>query len=413
MAEIDGTKLVSAEIEGLDRRLGLRLPRSLRRSRRSSACGRAELLAEQVAQRRALLRAMPLASKQEWEQAMESLMERQALSCWEVIMFASLRPDVNGGPDFQRWQIATKLIRSPELTTAELLSAAVEFARQGRLVAAIYALSRSISEMQPKRFEAVCAVCLVMAAINDDLLRRKATVDAESCRSYVQVQQACVDLLRQLLRNSAVDQDLLADQLERLQTLLGQQGAHGHALALKWMERQLKLVPGDGWLVEVGCSREIIEGQHSTAQLASFARQMGGSLRASIWIRRTLRPCGVSLAIRGATGFSAKGRTCLPTGALRSPGSTWMPMISGTEAIPTFERWSIAGLMELKSTMRTAFCSAAVCLLSMTPGWRRGSGLARVPWRCRGCWSWAGRWWRRRTEPSFSSSHHLMEYAVK
>jgi len=206
---------------------------------------------------------------------MEALRKRQALSCWEVIMFACLRPDVNAGPDFQRWQIATKLIRSPDLTAVELLSAAIEFARQGRLVASIYALSRSISELKPKRFEAVRAVCPVMAAINDDLLRRKATVDAESCRSYGQLQEACVDLLLQLLRGSGVDQDLLADQLERLQTLLGQQGAHGHALALKWMKRQLSLVPGDGWLVELGCSREIIEGQHSTAQLASFARQSG------------------------------------------------------------------------------------------------------------------------------------------
>ena len=266
---------MSAEIEALDRRLGLLLPRALRRSRRGSACGRAEVLAEQVAERRALLKAQPLAVRQEWEQGMLALIEQQALTCWERIMFASLRPDVSDGSEFERWQIATKLIRSPELATTGLLSAAMEFARQGRLVAAIYVLARSLCQRELKRSEVVRAVCLVMATINDDLLRRKATVDLESCRSYVQVQEACVDLLRQLLLGSAVDHGLLADQLERLQMLLGQQGAHGHALALKWMKRQLKLVTGDGWLVEVGCSREIIEGQHSTAQLVSFARQMG------------------------------------------------------------------------------------------------------------------------------------------
>ena len=275
MPETAGTRLVSTEIETLDRRLGLTMPGALRLSRRTSSCGQAELLAEQVAQRRSLLGALPLARRQEWEQAMEALMERQALSCWEVIMFASLRPDVSDGPDFQRWQIATKLIRSPELTTAELLSAAIEFSRQGRLVAAIYALSRSVFEMKPKRFEAVSAVCLVLVAINDDLLRRSAQTDALSCLSYVQLQEACVSLMLGLLRCSEVDQGLLADQMERLQMLLGQRGAHGHALALKWMERQLPLLPHGGWLVEVGCSREIIEGQHSTAQLASFARQHG------------------------------------------------------------------------------------------------------------------------------------------
>ena len=270
MPETAGTRLVSTEIETLDRRLGLTMPGALRLSRRTSSCGQAELLAEQVAQRRSLLGALPLARRQEWEQAMEALMERQALSCWEVIMFASLRPDVSDGPDFQRWQIATKLIRSPEL-----LSAAIEFSRQGRLVAAIYALSRSVFEMKPKRFEAVSAVCLVLVAINDDLLRRSAQTDALSCLSYVQLQEACVSLMLGLLRCSEVDQGLLADQMERLQMLLGQRGAHGHALALKWMERQLPLLPHGGWLVEVGCSREIIEGQHSTAQLASFARQHG------------------------------------------------------------------------------------------------------------------------------------------
>lgn len=267
--------MVSGEIESLDRRLGLPVPRALRLSRRSSSCGRAELLAQQVAQRRASLGALPLARRQEWEQAMQALMEGGSLSCWEVIMYASLRPDVSNGPDFQRWQIATKLIRSPELSTVELLAAAIEFARQGRFVAAIYALSRYLSEQQPNRFEAVRSVCLVITATNDDRLRRKAESDPSTCLMYIRLQEACVSLLLQLLRSSEVDQRQLTNQLERLQALLGQEGAHGHALALKWMERQLEHVPGGGWLVEVGCSREIIEGQHSTAQLASFARQHG------------------------------------------------------------------------------------------------------------------------------------------
>lgn len=59
MPEIAGTSMVSAEIEALDRRLGLPVPKALRLNRRSKSCGRAELLAQQVAQRRASLGALP------------------------------------------------------------------------------------------------------------------------------------------------------------------------------------------------------------------------------------------------------------------------------------------------------------------------------------------------------------------
>jgi len=49
MPETAGMRLVSTEIETLDRRLGLAMPGALRLRRRTSSCGQAELLAEQVA----------------------------------------------------------------------------------------------------------------------------------------------------------------------------------------------------------------------------------------------------------------------------------------------------------------------------------------------------------------------------
>ena len=88
-------------------------------------------------------------------------------------------------------------------------------------------------------------------------------------------QEQCRTLLLGLLQSPTVDHHALAEDLERLEALLGQEGAHGHALALRWLEKLLPSMPAGGWLVEVGCSREIIEGQNSTAQLARFARQHG------------------------------------------------------------------------------------------------------------------------------------------
>jgi len=206
---------------------------------------------------------------------MQNLQTAGDLPCWERLVYASLRPDVLKAPDFERWQTATKLIRSPELSPPQVLAAAIEFARQGRLVAAIYGLSRFLRENRPRRGEAVRATCLVLAAVNDDRLRRKAASEEGTCLMYFAFQKGCVELLLDLLRSSAIADVPLADHMQRLETLLGQEGAHGHALALRWIEQQLPSLPREGWLVEVGCTREIIEGQNSTVQLATFAQHHG------------------------------------------------------------------------------------------------------------------------------------------
>lgn len=260
--------------EACERRLGLRIPANLRRPR-SSLCGEAEALTRQVALRRQQLKALPLADRRRWDEAMTALAAAGALSCWERLMVASLRPEVVAGTDFERWQTATKLIRSPDLSPAQALAVAMELARQGRLVAAFYGLARCLRESRPGRGPTVKALCLVLAAINDARLHKRALMDQQVCLIYVAFHKQCRSLLLGLLQSPKVDHHELAEELERLETLLGQEGAHGHALALRWLEKLLPSLPAGGWLVEVGCSREIIEGQHSTAQLARFARAHG------------------------------------------------------------------------------------------------------------------------------------------
>ncbi len=270
--DIVGDPMAGERIAAHYQSLGLRISRGQRRTPRS-VWGRAEALASEVAQRREFLLGLPQAARLEWDSSMQRLAAQGALCCWERIVYASLRPDVLATPDFERWQTATKLIRSPELSSIQVLAAAIEFARQGRLVAAIYALTRFLQESRPRRQEAIRATCLVLAAVNDDRLRGRAAKAGKACRSYMAFQEECVHVLLDLLQSAAVAYGPLTERLQRLQNLLGQEGAHGHALALRWMERQLPTLPQDGWVVEVGCSREIIEGQHSTAQLAGFARE--------------------------------------------------------------------------------------------------------------------------------------------
>ena len=252
--------------------LGLRIPANLSRTRRS-LCGEAEALTRQVALLRVHLRELSMADRQRWDTRMTALAAEGSLGCWERIVLASLRPEVVETPDFERWQTATKLIRSPDLTPAQLLALAIELASQGRVVAAIYGLSRCLRESSPRRGQTVRALCLVMAAINDARLRNHALLDEQACQIYVAFEQLCRSLLLGLLQSPKVDHQALADELEQLETLLGQEGAHGHALALRWLKNLLPSLPAGGWLVEVGCSREIIEGQNSTAQLAGFARR--------------------------------------------------------------------------------------------------------------------------------------------
>ena len=266
--------MVKGEIGALERRLGLRIPRGMRRARRS-AWGQAEALTSKLALRRKFLLGLPKHKQMEWDGTMQELAIQGALNCWERIVYASLRQDVVEAAEFEQWQITTKLIRSAELLPSELLAGAIELARQGRLVATIYALRRFLHENKPKRQEAVRATCLVLAAINDDRLRIKASAEKEACQLYIDFQNSCVLLLLDLLRATHVEHSHVVDDLQRIESLLGQQGVHGHALAMKWIFRQLPTLPRDSWIVEVGCSREIIEGQASTAQLAAFARKHG------------------------------------------------------------------------------------------------------------------------------------------
>ena len=55
---------------------------------------------------------------------------------------------------------------------------------------------------------------------------------------------------------------------------LGREDAHGHALLIKLLS-SLRNAAGSGYLIEVGTTREKVEGQGSTVQLAAIAQDLG------------------------------------------------------------------------------------------------------------------------------------------
>jgi hypothetical protein len=71
----------------------------------------------------------------------------------------------------------------------------------------------------------------------------------------------------------------LLSRLDAMNNCLGSKGAHGHSVFLEICREKLPDLLQEWtrerpWIVEVGCSREIIEGQNSTAQLLELAREL-------------------------------------------------------------------------------------------------------------------------------------------
>ena len=72
----------------------------------------------------------------------------------------------------------------------------------------------------------------------------------------------------------------LLSKLDAINNCLGSKGVHGHAVFIEICREKLPAMlqswTGERpWLVEVGCSREIIEGQDSTVQLLALATELG------------------------------------------------------------------------------------------------------------------------------------------
>lgn len=240
---------------------------------------------------RAQLRNASVNTKAVVEQVISHLQEQGQLGVWDQLVYAAIKPEVQGGKDFERWQACTKLIRSSALSAAQLLGASLEMMREQRLTAGTYGLRRLLKEqddLKPQHCVTLCSELVVAA--NTSNICKDACSSSIGWITAVNLHQHWASLLadamglvaanqQETMDPLAANRSILLDHLDCINQCLGSKGAHGHAEFIRICKERLPelLSSWSGekpWVVEVGCSREIIEGQNSTAQLLAMAKEM-------------------------------------------------------------------------------------------------------------------------------------------
>ena len=238
---------------------------------------------------RAQLRNAPESTKGVLDQLLRHLQDTSALGVWDQLVYAAIKPEVQGSPDFERWQACTKLIRSSALTPAQLLGIALELAREQRLAAAIYGLKRLLKE-QPginalQWFE-LCSE--LVSTANTGGLMSQAKTNSVNWNRAVELHEQLAGLLAtafaeevsgDLSQGIQSVNDMALAKLDAINNCVGSKGVHGHAEFIALCHTKLTAVlegwSGERpWIIEVGCSREIIEGQNSTVQLLAMAKEL-------------------------------------------------------------------------------------------------------------------------------------------
>jgi len=241
---------------------------------------------------RAQLRNASLSTKAVVEQLICHLQKQGQLGVWDQLVYAAIKPEVQGAKDFERWQACTKLIRSSALTAAQLLGASLEMMREQRLTAGTYGLRRLLKEQDNLKPEHCLTLCSeLVAAANTSNIWKDASSGSIGWATAVNLLQHWASLLADAMGLVApnqqettnpveVNRSTLLDHLDCINQCLASKGAHGHAEFIRICKERLPELLGSWggekpWVVEVGCSREIIEGQNSTAQLLALAKEMG------------------------------------------------------------------------------------------------------------------------------------------
>jgi hypothetical protein len=239
---------------------------------------------------RAQLRNASVNTKTVVDHLMRHLKDSEQLGVWDQLVYAAMRPEVLGSPEHERWQVCTKLIRSSELSAAQLLGISLEMGREQRLTAATYGIKRLLKENASlKPDERLALFSHLIAAANTQDVMKDAKSSSKCWVTAMELHRHWINVLLQCLRleehpesdkktEAAPQRNMLAT-LESINEKLGEKGAHGHARFIQFCKDRLPALLKDWhgerpWIVEVGCSREIVEGQNSTVQLLGLAEEL-------------------------------------------------------------------------------------------------------------------------------------------
>ena len=272
--------------------LGIHLPAWPEEPEGGGATGdwiqRGQAYAEGLRLWRAQLRNAPESTKGVVDQLLRHLQDTAALGVWDQLLYGAIKPEVQGSPEFERWQACTKLIRSSALSPAQLLGIALELAREQRLAAAAYGIKRLLNEHPGMNVQQRLELCAeLVATTNTSRLMADSKGSSNDWDRTLEVHEQMARLLATAAALSddaspgaqPTDATSLLSNLDAINDCLGSKGTHGHAMFIQICTEKLPALlqnwTGERpWIVEVGCSREIIEGQNSTVQLLALAKEL-------------------------------------------------------------------------------------------------------------------------------------------
>lgn len=274
--------------------LGIHLPAWPKEPEGGGATGdwiqRGQAYAEGVRLWRAQLRNAPESTKVVVNQLLRHLHDTGQVGVWDQLVYGAIKPEVQGSADYERWQACTKLIRSSALTPAQLLGMALEMAREQRLAAACYGIKRLLKELPGMGRQERLQLCSeLVATANTSRLMKDAQSGSADWERAVGLHEQMTGLLARAIAaevsgdsfpgTQQADGTPLLSRLDAINNCLGSKGAHGHAVFIQICREKLPKLLQDWtgerpWIVEVGCSREIIEGQNSTVQLLALAQEL-------------------------------------------------------------------------------------------------------------------------------------------
>lgn len=251
---------------------------------------RGQTYAEGIRLWRAQLRNASVNTKAVVDHLMRHLKDSGQLGVWDQLVYAAIRPEVQDTPEHERWQVCTKLIRSSELSAAQLLGISLEMGREQRLTAATYGIKRLLKENASLKYDEQLALFshLITAANTQDLMK-DAKSSSKCWLTAMEFHREWINILHQCLRTpehaesdkkmETAPQARIFASLDYISEKLGEKRAHGHATFIQYCREELPTLLQNWhgempWIVEVGCSREIVEGQNSTVQLLGLAKEL-------------------------------------------------------------------------------------------------------------------------------------------
>jgi hypothetical protein len=188
---------------------------------------RGKAYAEGVRLWRAQLRNAPESTKGVVDQLMRHLHDTEQLGDWDQVVVASIKSEVHGMPDDERWQACGKLIRSMGLTPAQLLGVALELAREQELIAAIFGVQRLLKEQAGIGLRERLELCAeLIATANTRSLMLDALAWPAHWKRAVVLHEQMTGLLAETVSSESAsnfsrcsDQEVVALLLKRLERL--------------------------------------------------------------------------------------------------------------------------------------------------------------------------------------------------